>query len=70
MCSSDLGYSMDLDPETSARAIGKDLRVSYKNSIQVCHAVRGMPIEDTKKYLEKVMVKAVQIGRASCRERV
>ena len=55
------GYSMDLDPETTARAIGKDLRVSYKNSIQVCHAVRGMPIEDAKKFLEKVMVKAVPV---------
>lgn len=55
------GYSIDLDPETTARAIGKDLRVSYKNSIQVCSAVRGKPIEDAKKYLEDVIVKKVPV---------
>jgi large subunit ribosomal protein L22 len=55
------GYSTNIDPETSARAIGKDLRVSYKNSINVCSAVRGMPVEDAKEYLEKVIKKEVPV---------
>jgi len=55
------GYSHELDPETTARAIGKDLRVSYKNSIEVCRAVRGMPVEDAKKFLEEVIEKQVPI---------
>jgi large subunit ribosomal protein L22 len=51
------GYSAELDPESTARARGKDLRVSYKNSIAVCDAVRGMPIENAKDYLEEVIKK-------------
>lgn len=55
------GYSMELDPETTARAIGKDLRVSYKNSIEVCRAVRGMAMEDAKNFLEDVIGKKTPI---------
>jgi large subunit ribosomal protein L22 len=55
------GYSMDLDPETTARAIGKDLRVSYKKSIEVCSAVRGKPIEDAKQFLEDVIGKKTPV---------
>jgi large subunit ribosomal protein L22 len=51
------GYSVDLDPESTARARGKDLRVSYKNSIEICRAIRGMAVEDAKSYLENVMEK-------------
>ena len=55
------GYSIELNPETTARAIGKDLRVSYKNSIEICRAVRGMPIEKAKNYLENVIEKKVAV---------
>jgi large subunit ribosomal protein L22 len=55
------GYSMELDPESTARAIGKDLRVSYKNSIEVCRAVRGMAMEDAKNFLEDVIAKKTPI---------
>ena len=51
------GYSINLDAESTARARGKDLRVSYKNSIEICHAVRGMTMEDAKHYLEDVKEK-------------
>lgn len=51
------GYSMDLDPESTARAIGKDLRVSYKNSIEVSRVIRGMHVDDAKNYLELVTEK-------------
>jgi len=55
------GYSIELDPETTARAIGKDLRVSYKKSIEVCRKVRGMDIEDAKGYLGDVMEKKIPV---------
>jgi large subunit ribosomal protein L22 len=55
------GYSFDLDPESTARAIGKDLRVSYKKSIEVCSSVRGMHVEDAKEFLEKVMEKRIPV---------
>ena len=51
------GYSTDLDPDTTARARGKDLRISYKNSIEVCNALRGMLLENAKKFLENVAAK-------------
>jgi large subunit ribosomal protein L22 len=55
------GYSMELDAETSAHARGKDLRVSFKHSIEVCKAIRGMAVEDAKKYLEEVMAKKTPV---------
>jgi large subunit ribosomal protein L22 len=55
------GYSLDLDPESTARARGKDLRVSYKNSIEICNVVRGMTIENAKNYLEKVAEKNLAV---------
>ncbi len=55
------GYSTDLDPESTARARGKDLHVSYKKSIEICHAVNGMALEDAKKYLENVIEKKVPV---------
>jgi large subunit ribosomal protein L22 len=55
------GYSVDLDPESTARARGKDLRVSYKNSIEICNVIRGMAVEDAKKYLENVMAKRTPV---------
>jgi large subunit ribosomal protein L22 len=51
------GYSRELDPEDTARAIAKDIHVSYKNSIEICSAIRGMPVENAKKYLEEVIEK-------------
>jgi large subunit ribosomal protein L22 len=55
------GYSAELDPESTARARGKDLRVSYKNSIAVCDAIRGMQIENAKDYLDQVMKKETPV---------
>ena len=55
------GYSMELDAETSAHARGKDLRVSFKHSIEVCNAIRGMAVEDAKSYLEDVIAKKTPV---------
>ncbi len=52
---------MELDPESTAHARGKDLRVSYKNSIEVCNAIRGMAVEDAKQLLENVKAKKTPI---------
>ena len=50
-----VGYSQDVDPEHSAQAIGRELRISIKHSVEICHAVKGMNIEKAKDYLEKVI---------------
>ena len=51
-----LGYSaQDLDDETTARAIGRDLQISPKKAVEVCRAIRGKTVEDAKAYLERVI---------------
>lgn len=49
-----VGYSIKVDPENTARAIGLELRISPKHSLEICNAIRGMKLEDAKKYLEDV----------------
>ena len=48
-------YSTDKDPEKSARAFGYELHCSQKDSMNLAHALRGMKIEEAKKYLEGII---------------
>jgi large subunit ribosomal protein L22 len=50
-----VGYSRKIDPEHSAQAIGRELRISVKHSVEICSALRGMNIEKAKNYLEDVI---------------
>ncbi|HYS71611.1 MAG TPA: 50S ribosomal protein L22 [Thermoplasmata archaeon] len=51
-----VGYSaQDLDEETTARAIGRELPISPKKAVEVCRAIRGKTVEDAKEYLERVI---------------
>ncbi|UCH88991.1 MAG: 50S ribosomal protein L22 [Thermoplasmata archaeon] len=60
-----VGYSTKIDPENSARAIGYELRISPKHSVEICSKLRGMMLEDAKKYLEDVIAlkKAIPFKR-------
>jgi large subunit ribosomal protein L22 len=49
------GYTMEADPDTSAKAIGKDLQVSPKMSREICGMIRGMKVETAIKVLEEVI---------------
>ncbi|RLF15468.1 MAG: 50S ribosomal protein L22 [Thermoprotei archaeon] len=50
------GYSVQgLDPERSALASGRDLRVSFKKMVELCSAIRGLKLEDAIKLLEDVI---------------
>ncbi len=40
-----------------AKATGKEIRVKFKDAVEVCAAIRGMNAEDAKKYLEAVIDK-------------
>jgi large subunit ribosomal protein L22 len=52
------GYSvMDLDPDTTAKASGRELRVSPKAAREVCTAVKGMKLDQAKELLELVRQK-------------
>jgi large subunit ribosomal protein L22 len=52
------GYSvMGLDPETTVRASGRELRVSPKSAVEVCTAIKGMKLDEAKEFLEQVQQK-------------
>jgi large subunit ribosomal protein L22 len=50
-----IGYSIKADPEITARAIGRELSISPKASVEVCREIRGMMVEDAIQYLEDVI---------------
>jgi large subunit ribosomal protein L22 len=49
------GYTRTADPDTSAKAIGKDMPVSPKMSREICGMVRGMKVDVAVKVLEEVI---------------
>lgn len=49
------GYSMAFDPEKTARALGRDLPISRKKSMELCRKLRGMRLQDAKDYLEDII---------------
>ena len=54
------GYSIitdELDPEKTAKASGREIRVSQKASREVCAAIKGMKIALAKQYLREVIKK-------------
>ncbi|MGD6809419.1 MAG: 50S ribosomal protein L22 [Candidatus Bathyarchaeia archaeon] len=62
------GYSIiqeTLNPEKTAKASGRELKVSHKAAREVCRAVRGMMLSTAKEYLRDViaMKKAVPYAR-------
>ncbi len=54
------GYSIiaeELDPEKTAKASGREIRVSHKAAREVCHAIKGMKLANVKEYLRDVIDK-------------
>lgn len=50
------GYSVQgLDPERTALASGRDLRVSFKKMVELCAAIRGRKLDEAMKLLEDVV---------------
>jgi len=52
-----MGYTMDPDPETTAKAYGKNLQISPKTSVEVCRFVRGKDVDVAIEMLEDVIEK-------------
>ncbi|XP_042474556.1 60S ribosomal protein L17-1 isoform X1 [Zingiber officinale] len=49
-------YSRDpSNPTKSAKAMGHDLRVHFKNTRETAHAVRKLPLSKAKRYLQDVI---------------
>ncbi|KON33334.1 MAG: 50S ribosomal protein L22 [miscellaneous Crenarchaeota group-6 archaeon AD8-1] len=54
------GYSIiaeELDPEKTAKASGREIRVSQKSAREVCAAIKGMKLTLAKQYLRQVIKK-------------
>lgn len=54
------GYSIiaeTLDPEKTAKASGRENRVSHKHAREVCKTIKGMPLANAKQYLRDVVAK-------------
>ncbi len=54
------GYSViaeELDPETTVKASGREVRVSHKHAREVCRTIKGMTLTQAKTFLLDVMEK-------------
>lgn len=52
-----IGYSVNPDPDRTSKALGKELAIKPRDSIEVCRAIRGMKLEAAKELLEDVIEK-------------
>jgi large subunit ribosomal protein L22 len=50
-----VGYSMEADGENTARAIGAELPISWKDSVELCRELRGLYLADAKEFLASVV---------------
>ncbi len=53
----DHDYSIDVDDQVCAKAYGKELRVSPKESVEICKEIKGMRLNKAQEYLESVINK-------------
>ncbi|MDH5438792.1 MAG: 50S ribosomal protein L22 [Candidatus Bathyarchaeota archaeon] len=52
------GYSvLELDPEKTAKASGRELRVSHKSAREVCNTIKGMKLDQARNFLHQVILK-------------
>ena len=50
-------YSTEVNPDKTAKAYGKELECSPKDSKNISHALRGMTVKKARTYLEDIMEK-------------
>lgn len=50
-----ISYSIDVDPETTAKAMGRDLPTSHKDLVELCRHIKGMRVDEARETLETVV---------------
>lgn len=50
-----MGYTMDPDPEITAKALGKELQISPKESVEICDMLRSKDVDTAIDILEDVI---------------
>jgi large subunit ribosomal protein L22 len=64
-------YSVQgLDPDKTAMASGRDIRIKPKVAREICHQLKGMKLEDAKTYLEGVVDMKIAVPYYRFRSRV
>ncbi len=48
-------YSVQVDPEKSARAMVWDAPISYKKAVELARVLKGMRVEEARRLLERVI---------------
>ena len=48
-------YSIDVDPNKTAKAYGFEIHCSPKDSMNLAYAIKGMKTENAKKFLKKII---------------
>jgi large subunit ribosomal protein L22 len=48
-------YSINVDPDKTAKAYGYELHCSPKDSMNLAYAIRGMKISEAEKYLNEII---------------
>ncbi|MFW3145270.1 MAG: 50S ribosomal protein L22 [Thermoplasmatota archaeon] len=48
-------YSMESDPDVTARAQALEVNISPKHSVEICREIRGMGLQSAKKVLKDVI---------------
>ncbi|MCU4924712.1 50S ribosomal protein L22 [Halobacteria archaeon AArc-dxtr1] len=50
-----INYSVDADPDTTAKAIARERHMSHKHSKEVARAIKGKTVADARAYLQDVI---------------
>lgn len=58
-----INYSIETDPNSTVRSMGRELSISRKHAREICCAIKGMDLPDAREYLTGVveLKKAVPI---------
>jgi len=48
-------FSVRLDPSRTAIAAGRDLRISFKHAVEICNCIRGLHLDEARRFLEDVI---------------
>jgi large subunit ribosomal protein L22 len=50
-----LGYSVKMDPKTTARGIAREVPISPKKSYELCNVLRGKTVDEAKRILDDII---------------
>ncbi len=56
-----VGYTVEFEPEKTAKAMAREVRISPKHAYEVAKTIKGMKLEEARKLLEDVVDKKVPI---------